>query len=65
MACFTITRSKDIEDKLIALLDEYPILGSKYQDYLDFKQVVNLMLNKVHLTTEGIAEILVIKSRIK
>ena len=51
---FTITKIKDLEEKLIPLLDRYPILGAKSQDYSDFKRVVELMRNKAHLTLEGL-----------
>ena len=62
MSIFTITKIKDLEEKLIPLLDKYTILGAKSQDYSDFKRVVKLMRNKVHLTPEGIKEIKDIKS---
>ena len=62
MSIFTINKIKDLEEKLISLLDKNPILGVKYDDYSDFKRVVKLMKSKVHLTSEGIEEIKCIKS---
>jgi hypothetical protein len=41
--------------------DKYPILGIKYQDYLDFCKVVRLMQTQAHLSLPGVEEILTIK----
>lgn len=35
----------------------YPLVGAKRQDYLDFCQVAELMKTKAHLTNEGLAQI--------
>jgi len=57
-----VTRFSDIESKIIPFFDKYPILGVKLLDYTDFKRVVKLMKNKVHLTGEGLEQIKQIKS---
>ena len=49
-------------NKLILHLDKYPLLTQKAADYLLFKQVVELMNNKVHLTVEGLNKIVNIKA---
>ena len=48
--------------KLILHLDKYPLKTQKAADFLLFKQVVELMNNKVHLTTEGLNQIVNIKA---
>jgi hypothetical protein len=59
---FTVTKIKDLADKIIPFLDKYPICGVKYQDYLDFVKVLKLMENKAHLTVEGLREIQKLKA---
>ena len=58
---FEVTKLNDIKEKIIPFLDLYQVKGVKYEDYLDFKRVVDLMDNKVHLTKEGLEEIRSIK----
>jgi len=48
-------------ETLIPLFDKYKIIGVKYQDYLDFKRVVELVKKKDHLTVAGLEEIKKIK----
>lgn len=60
---FMVTRYKDLAEKILPFFDKYPIQGIKYQDYLDFKKVVLLMLDKAHLTPEGLDQIRLIKSK--
>ena len=56
-------KSKGGHPSLLSLVVDYPILGSKLQDFLDFKCIVKLMASKSHLTPEGLNEIKKIKSR--
>ncbi len=49
-------------NKLILHLDKYPLKTQKAADFLLFKQVVKLMNNKVHLTIEGLNQIVNIKA---
>jgi hypothetical protein len=44
----------DLSEKLIPFFDKYKIIGVKYQDYLEFKRVVELMKKKDHLTVAGL-----------
>lgn len=60
---FMVTRYKDLAEKILPFFDKYPIQGIKYQDYLDFKKVVLLMVDKAHLTPEGLDQIRLIKSK--
>jgi len=43
--------------------DKYKIIGVKYEDYLDFKKVAQLMEKKAHLTIEGLEDIRRIKAK--
>ena len=51
---FIVTKFSDLTDKLLPLLQKYPIVGYKYLDYLYFVKAVELMKNKAHLTEEGL-----------
>ena len=59
---FVVTNFKDISDKIIPLFDQNPIKGVKALDYSDFKEVVNLMYKKDHLTEQGLSKIQSIRS---
>ncbi len=48
---FEVESLKDIIEKIIPLFDKYPLQGVKHKDYLDFKEVANLMKNGLHLTS--------------
>lgn len=58
----TIVDFKDITDILIPFFNESPIIGIKLYDYLDWCKIHILMLNRSHLTIEGINTIRKIKS---
>ena len=59
---FRVAKFSDIIEKIIPFFDKYPVIGTKYQDYIDFKLVSELMKNKAHLTREGLDKIRLIKS---
>lgn len=59
---YLVTVFSDINDKLIPFLNEYPLLGVKKEDYLDFVQIAELIKSKAHLTDEGLERINLIKS---
>ena len=40
-------------------------LGSKYSNYLDFKQAMEIIVNKEHLNKEGLEKILFLKNKFK
>jgi hypothetical protein len=61
---FLITVFSDINDKLIPFLNEYPLLGTKKEDYLYFVQIAELIKSKAHLTNEGLESIKRIQSKI-
>lgn len=60
-ADFIVTNFTDINEKIIPFFEKYPLIGCKKQDYLDFCKAAELMKNKVHLTSEGLDEIIIIK----
>ena len=43
-----------ITNKIIPLFKEYPLVGVKSQDYLDWCKIHKLMLDHSHLTVEGL-----------
>lgn len=58
---FSIDSKQDLL-QLIDHLDKYPLLTQKKADFLLFKEVVELMSNKSHLTMEGLQQIINIKA---
>ena len=56
-----ITKSSDLNQKVIPLLLKYNLSGVKLLDFERFKEVSLLIENKMHLTSEGIALIKTIK----
>ena len=59
---FRVTTIKDIVDVIIPHFDNYPLITQKYSDYVLFKQIVLLMLNKEHNTYDGVLKIVNIKA---
>nr|YP_009391114.1 cytochrome b [Esteya vermicola]ARV88381.1 cytochrome b [Esteya vermicola] len=60
-----VIRSKDQLSKiLIPHFDSFPLITQKRADYLLFKQGFELIYNGAHLTSEGLIEILAIKSNL-
>jgi len=53
---------KAITDILIPFFNENPIIGIKLYDYMDWYKIHSLMINRSHLTVEGINSIRKIKS---
>jgi len=58
----TIVDFKNITNILVPFFNENPIMGIKLHDYLDGCKIHILMLNRSHLTVEGINSIRKIKS---
>jgi len=61
---FNVSKLSDLNQKIIPFFDKYPILGVKFEDFLNFCKVAELMQNKAHLTEEGLHEIRKIKAGI-
>lgn len=60
--CYTVSIFSDIHDKIIPILEQHPLVGSKRQDLADFVKVANLIKSKDHLTPDGLVKIKLIKS---
>jgi hypothetical protein len=58
---YTVVRYDDLVLKIIPFFDKYNIVGVKFQDYLDFKKVAELIKTKDHLITLGLDKIKEIK----
>jgi hypothetical protein len=50
-----------IKLKIVPFFDKFPIIGAKGLEYNDFKKVLDIMDNKLHLTKKGCEEIRKIK----
>jgi len=55
---FRVHALKDITNVIIPHFDNYPLLTKKYSDYVLFKNVINLMLEKQHTNLKGIQKIM-------
>jgi hypothetical protein len=62
MAFYSVSSVKDLVKTIIPHFLKYPLLTQKGADYILFKQIVDLMENKAHLTIEGINQIINIKA---
>jgi len=43
--------------KIIPIFNNYPLIGTKKENYIDFVKVAELIKSKDHLTKEGIEKI--------
>ena len=59
---FRVHLFSDVFNKIIPFFQEYPIIGVKNLDYLEFCKVAKLMKEGCHLTEEGLNEIKLIKN---
>ena len=59
---FRVESVKDIVNVIIPHFVKYPLVSQKLADYLLFKDVVNMMINKEHLTKKGLNKIVSIKA---
>lgn len=57
-----INKFTTVTDKIIPFFDNYPLVGVKKNDFLDWCTVAKLMKNKAHLTQDGFNLIRTIKS---
>lgn len=54
---FRVSTIKDIVNVIIPHFDKYPLITKKASDYLLFKQIVLYIVDKKHLTSEGLQAI--------
>nr|YP_007507052.1 endonuclease-like protein [Ceratocystis cacaofunesta]YP_009704191.1 endonuclease-like protein [Ceratocystis fimbriata]YP_009710343.1 endonuclease-like protein [Ceratocystis albifundus]AFO38107.1 endonuclease-like protein [Ceratocystis cacaofunesta]QEN73754.1 endonuclease-like protein [Ceratocystis fimbriata]QFX74845.1 endonuclease-like protein [Ceratocystis albifundus] len=60
---YIVTKIDDITEVIIPFFEEHNILGSKYINYLDFKDASTIIKNKDHLNQEGLEKILQLKNK--
>ena len=58
---FRVSALKDLVNVILPHFYNYPLITKKHSDYLLFKQIVLLMLNKEHTSIEGLRKIINIK----
>lgn len=51
---FRIQDISSIKNKIIPHFQKYPLRGTKYLDYMSFKEAFNIIESKEHLTEEGL-----------
>lgn len=59
---YSVYDLEELTNVIIPHFDKYPLLTQKRADYLLFKQVVAIMKNKQHLTSEGLTKIISIRA---
>jgi hypothetical protein len=59
---FRVSTLKDLVDIILPHFNNYPLITKKHSDYIQFKQIVLLMLNKEHSFLQGIQKAISIKS---
>lgn len=59
---FRVSRLNDLVDVILPHFDKYPLITKKPSDYLLFKQIVLLMLNKEHNTQQGMGKVVNIRA---
>jgi hypothetical protein len=62
MVEFRVSTLNDIINIIIPHFDNYPLITKKSLDYILFKQIALLMLNKEHNNTEGLQKIVSLRA---
>lgn len=60
--CIHVSSRKGVKE-LINYFENFPLMGSKYLDYLNFKSVYELIEQNAHLTESGKLKIYELKSK--
>lgn len=58
---YLATKLSNIQERIIPFFEKYPLQGHKHSDFKNFCLVAKLMEKKVHLTPEGLDQIIEIK----
>jgi len=61
---FEVRKQSDLNNIIVHHFVNYPLLTQKAADFILFKQIIELMNKKIHLTSEGIIKIINIKASI-
>ena len=59
---YTVGSINNINYKIIPFFNNYSLKGFKYNDFKKFKEVLNIINNKKHLTEKGLEKIRSIKN---
>ena len=59
---YTVASVKDLEQKIIPHFVKYPLLTKKWEDFMLFCSAVELIIQKKHLSLEGIKEIISVRA---
>jgi LAGLIDADG endonuclease len=59
---YRVTKYKDIQEIIIPFFNNYPLVGVKLKYFEHFKRAVEVVIDKGHLTPEGLEEIRLIKA---
>lgn len=59
---YSVQSLKELNDVIVPQFDKYPLLTKKRADFILFKEVLELMKTREHLTMEGLAKIVNIKA---
>ncbi len=62
MCAFRVSSPKQILEHILPHFDKYPLITQKSADFLLFKIIVQMMLNREHLNEEGLQEIVNIRA---
>lgn len=60
---YCVRNIKDLKDKIIPFFESNSLRSAKIKDFLIFKEVVQLMINKEHLRKEGFEKILLVAGK--
>ncbi len=61
--CWRARKLEHLAERIVPFFDRHDLKTLKRQDYILFRRVVLMMLDKRHLTPEGLEEIVAIKGR--
>jgi len=59
---YRVSSLRDITNVVIPHFNKYPLITQKRADFLLFKEIVDLIIKKEHLTIEGIRKIVALKA---
>lgn len=62
MVNYSVSSVKDLTNSIIPHFTKYPLLSQKSADFLLFNSIVDLIINKFHLTIEGLNQTMNIKA---
>lgn len=62
---FIVSNTSYIHNIIIPFFNKYSLLTDKSLDYLDWKELIEMKSKKLHLTSEGLNKMRLIKSKMK